>query len=794
MQIPGNFLHSVNTAANYKPQSSTNNSTESLCDEGSPAPHVQESLSKKTPSSAGIQSALQSDLDFQPMFSELLLNLTPPNETTLTKLFEEAEEESILQNIMKDFNNRIRMYPSFLCPICHRLLYHYKNTVKKHSFSVDNIDNMEKIGCSDFTANEALLICLRCHSALKTNKIPAMAYLQVETRLIAQVKPFLKIFHLCKGQGQHALRGSCIHFPQSVDEVIQHLPITKQSADLIIVNQTNEKAGNQLRFQVRPPLIYAALTTLKQINEQYKNITIQHIDTEDLQPMEITQTVENQQYNSTSAPALGYKKISEATNILRASISLSSEIFQAKTSSAAMAAVVIAYSHVQQINTWTSSDLDTIIISGHQFYSRFVATPGDEVEICLLNATVKCFGERPVQIEIINHPLSGYLKKVPGAQLQRLTDSLLTFLAETTKYGILQVHKIYMALVKMDDMMFLFDAVARGPKGKKAKNGFACVLSCKIDVASAYFAEHVHRNCNPQFNYYAKLSDDKKSEFQYYLHLVNITSKKGSQEAAAVNSSKITERQLLEGFLEIDSFTFILRATFHQGTIYYFPNGGTQCGGMAGAACHTLLKSIDEWSTVYLNDVLLCGDRFYQQILNRLPPRDDMYLEANEVQGEIECAQNSKIYIRPSAAWYHGFFDSVPEDTNSNQRLTRLEDSLLEFFQSDYNSAIFTASGYCVGIHKRTTSLYIFDSHSRGTTGQPSEAGTSCVIRFSSEEAHLQASKHLHACYQPAETYTTNADFLVNARWTYTIRPMLCRIVKPPNTDIQSEDEIETDN
>lgn len=101
----------------------------------------------------------------------------------------------------------------------------------------------------------------------------------IEAKYISQVRPFMRMYYLSRGQGQRALKGSAVHFPQSVDQIIETLPLNKNSSDILLIRESND--SNNKHFEIRPGVLYEALNCLQRINPLYANIRIQTLCDDD---------------------------------------------------------------------------------------------------------------------------------------------------------------------------------------------------------------------------------------------------------------------------------------------------------------------------------------------------------------------------------------------------------------------------------------------------------------------------------------------------------------------------------
>lgn len=155
----------------------------------------------------------------------------PPQPTTSESIANQETTNRLIEKFTK-------MITTFATIPCDKLLY--PRRVRNFTITEAVKSKFLLLG-SSFELNSILSVCDRCHSHLSSGKVSPQALANkmelspippeisrlsaTEIRLISQVNSFMKLFLLCNGAGQKAMKGMVIHFPQNVDEVAQQLPL-----------------------------------------------------------------------------------------------------------------------------------------------------------------------------------------------------------------------------------------------------------------------------------------------------------------------------------------------------------------------------------------------------------------------------------------------------------------------------------------------------------------------------------------------------------------------------------------
>ena len=97
---------------------------------------------------------------------------------------------------------------------------------------------------------------------------------QVEEMLIARACPIMSVFR--KHGGQRAFRGHVLNLPQSINDLIIHIPVSVDKLPVLQVIRTGAD-NTQAQFRVRRSKVVNALLWLKLNNIFYRDIEIDHI-------------------------------------------------------------------------------------------------------------------------------------------------------------------------------------------------------------------------------------------------------------------------------------------------------------------------------------------------------------------------------------------------------------------------------------------------------------------------------------------------------------------------------------
>ena len=201
----------------------------------------------------------------------------------------------IVQGSKKDFSNNIKKFrieiangPYFICVVCNRCLY--RKSV--HTFNETKYDiNVESFYKQVDSYDGGQYICKTCDTKLKKKKIPSQAVWnklqlfqfpddipclnKLERVIIGKRILFSKIIIMPKGQFSK-IKGAICNVPIEADTICNILPRGIDSNGLILLKLKRKLSyhGHVLFESVRPDVVQAALSYLKQNNPLYNNVII----------------------------------------------------------------------------------------------------------------------------------------------------------------------------------------------------------------------------------------------------------------------------------------------------------------------------------------------------------------------------------------------------------------------------------------------------------------------------------------------------------------------------------------
>jgi len=294
--------------------------------------------------------------------------------------------DEIIENFEPMYRESVWQFTSLVCEICDKKIY---PTLSRTIPVSEPLKNAFLSINKEYVVKDSCRTCSRCYEALKSNRIPSLALCnqmslapvpkqiedltEAELGLIKQVKAFMKLYLLCKGRGQKAMKGMTIHFAQQVQEVASVLPLPQSQSDILIVNEEDNFLGVCKEVKIRPQKMLEALAWLVKNNPFYKNIEINYN-----YQAESHQTITlNNPHSITNRPdynsqrAISYVLISENQFVLRASFHQGNPIFKSNAGKqcTAMCASFLAHAAVDSPVSWTQLILDKVLIYGDSYYT-----------------------------------------------------------------------------------------------------------------------------------------------------------------------------------------------------------------------------------------------------------------------------------------------------------------------------------------------------------------------------------------------------------------------------------------
>jgi len=427
---------------------------------------------------------------------------------------------SIIERLIKAYLDSIAELPTHVCETCDKLVY----PSKSHKFKV-TAKVQEKFATlgHPIEIGTVLHVCERCrNNMLRGSMSPQVKYNNLslppvpreiecltpaEIRLVSQVKLFMKVFLLCGGRGQPAVKGLAIHFPLKVNEVIEQLklPNTLSDSDLVVVAEDFTGMDRVTELQVCTNKVYDALVWFKIHNPLYANIEITPKEDIDKSILEDVSRITIQQLHPQLQPqqqvAFGiYTEISPGISILRASTHQGNPMYSPNcgTQCTAMSAAFLAFTFIESPLTWTTATLDQVMICGNNFYTQKLPAAGhqylntDDVSGIIPNV----FQSQEINLEIIMAALpdyQGHMNKLPGKYM-RLKGKLEQFIESEHQFAIFTSSNYSMGIFKDSEHLYFFDSHCRGSKGGTAQRGTACILKYELNVAASKLSTLINRN------------------------------------------------------------------------------------------------------------------------------------------------------------------------------------------------------------------------------------------------------------------------------------------------------------
>ncbi|OXA50541.1 hypothetical protein Fcan01_15287 [Folsomia candida] len=388
----------------------------------------------------------------------------------------QTSQVELIELLDKLYKKSIQQYATQPCDNC--MLLMYPSQARNISITPQLFTLFGEIDVQ-YQLPPQMKVCQRCKNNLKKFKIPPKSKINgmalppipkeleclsmAETRLISQVKPHMKVFHTCRGQGQRAIKGLVVHFPQQIKEVVDQLPMTTENSDFIVVNETNDKTDLTTQLRVRPKKVYEALRWLKDNNPLYRNDKCLFL-------------------GAHSARATPYFSIMLASNAPQ---------------------WLPAYAAIESPLTWTRETLDGVLLTGNEYYSlKQEDVQHDYLTADEVTGDIIVFGGCQVSLGIgdLSNAVQfdGYVNRARSADLPRLDYQIRQFLTRGCQFGILTIGLYSMAMYVEGNLTYYFDSHSRGKAGGATRGedaGAACVLKIDNDLAPAKISNLANRNC-----------------------------------------------------------------------------------------------------------------------------------------------------------------------------------------------------------------------------------------------------------------------------------------------------------
>ncbi|GBN09196.1 hypothetical protein AVEN_184281-1 [Araneus ventricosus] len=248
-----------------------------------------------------------------------------------------------------------------------------------------------------------LLLCLRCKYHINSNKdhSPRKAYwnnldpnpiprelqelTQIEIRLLARIKPFIKIIKFDGVLGQYGFRAQAVLFAQDLHEVTEKLPNMllrpTNNLDVVVVTETLENLNIPREFSIDRSSVNRALKWLVAENELYKDVVIdqesrmEESDYVLVQPAVAVQEQEEHEIEVHQRDNV-YMHVNDVSRIIKASWHQADEtIFTSGSAGVQCLGMVLANivrASILERNRWTSTTLSENMIEDDDIYQEIV--------------------------------------------------------------------------------------------------------------------------------------------------------------------------------------------------------------------------------------------------------------------------------------------------------------------------------------------------------------------------------------------------------------------------------------
>ncbi|XP_026112089.1 uncharacterized protein LOC113090607 [Carassius auratus] len=226
---------------------------------------------------------------------------TPNSEAT-----NQPVSNGLIQNAISAFRHQILHGPTYICTVCHRALFPNQVKMCNRTRYIKNVhitafcltgkyvhacDSACSVPCAVPDERRQEWICHTCDSHLKRGSMPSIAAANrlelppipaellelnvLERQLIAKIVPFAKIVALPKGQ-QRSVYGAVVCVPSEVEKTVNCLPRPNSESQLLQVKLKRhiKFKGYQHFHTVNMHNVLAALTKLKAMHSEYRDIFI----------------------------------------------------------------------------------------------------------------------------------------------------------------------------------------------------------------------------------------------------------------------------------------------------------------------------------------------------------------------------------------------------------------------------------------------------------------------------------------------------------------------------------------
>ncbi|XP_026121819.1 uncharacterized protein LOC113104031 [Carassius auratus] len=247
--------------------------------------------------------------------------------TPISDATNQPVSNSLIQKAISAFRCQSLHGPTYICTVCHRTLFPNQVKMCNRTRYIKNVhitafcltgkyvhacDSACSVPCAVPDERRQEWICHTCDSHLKRGSMPSIAAANrlelppipaellelnvLERQLIAKIVPFAKIVALPKGQ-QRSVYGAVVCVPSEVEKTVNCLPRPNSESQLLQVKLKRhiKFRGYQHFHTVNMHNVLAALTKLKAMHSEYRDIFISDAATFEFLPNDELHDTEEKQ-------------------------------------------------------------------------------------------------------------------------------------------------------------------------------------------------------------------------------------------------------------------------------------------------------------------------------------------------------------------------------------------------------------------------------------------------------------------------------------------------------------------
>lgn len=410
--------------------------------------------------------------------------------------------------------------------------------------------------------------------------------------------------------------------------------------------------------------------------------------------------------------------IPEKSAILRATTHQCEKRFgkEAGKQSLSNAIMALAMLRLHKTKTWIPRILDEILEVGNQLHLEVVKTLTPTKELCLerIPETIS-LRERVFAPDLEEYALFGRLQSAEDEVLD-LLPALEQFLRDHDATII--KGPLCLAIWVENGLYYMFDPNERDATGK------VVVKKIKIEAGVKTIDYKPGAAC---VTWYTSLKDLVET---YFANIDKVQRRDQFVLSRVVINDFVGVSEPWNNFQGVGVGRWILRGTFSQKDKKFSgktrDKQGTACASMALA--YATVKPEKEWNTETLDEILVSGDKLYNDAVDELIRKDkykDEKLMITEVPRKFAFDATKEVNIEVQDCLINGIVSA-----KSNDKICNLKKGLEEFF-IDNDTGVITAKTLSMAVWKKDDSYYYYDSHARDEKGIVADFGTACVLRLS---------------------------------------------------------------